>query len=135
MKRNRNSSEHRQAFSYGRQTDMTRCRMTLSIECNRIHMSNASESICRCRKPEIDWLSHLFLFRLKTSKGFSRDPIKGKKRFNLSRQLFLGGSLLSLNPLLRRGTRIVWRFQAILSATLESNSPSHHSVWHECPRR
>jgi hypothetical protein len=55
--------------------------IVLSIECNRIHMSNASESMWGCRKPEIGRLSHLFvLFRLKTSNRLppSRDQIKVK---------------------------------------------------------
>jgi hypothetical protein len=54
--------------------------IVLSIECNRIHMSNASESMWGCRKPEIGRLSHLFVFRLKTSKRLplSRDQIKVK---------------------------------------------------------
>jgi hypothetical protein len=54
--------------------------IVLSIECNRIHMSNASESMWGCRKPEIGRLSHLFVFRLKTSNRLplSRDQIKVK---------------------------------------------------------
>jgi hypothetical protein len=87
--------------------------IVLSIECNRIHMSNASESMWGCRKPEIGRLSHLLLFRLKTSKRLpleirSRSRGRGRKlHFNLSRQLFPSiGSLFSLSPLLllRRGT-------------------------------
>jgi hypothetical protein len=58
-------------------------------------MSNASESICRCRKPEIGRLSHLFLFRLKTSKRLLSRSDQGEKSFNLSRQLFLRVAILS----------------------------------------